>query len=125
MAETDLPILLIVDDEQANLESLTRLFAKEGMATLGAKDGQEALELLRKHNVAVVVTDLMMPGMSGVDLLRATRTVCPGAQVVLMTAFGTVETAVEAMKDGAYDFVTKPFRIINIAPWLDAELRRK
>ena len=58
----------------------------------------------------VILTDLMMPGMSGQELLRATRAVAPEAEVVLMTAFGTVEAAVSAMKDGAYDFLTKPLK---------------
>jgi two-component system response regulator HydG len=106
----DGPMLLVVDDEQANLDSLVRLFPKEGFRTLSAPSGAEALELLRKERVSVMLTDLMMPGMSGTELLRASRAVSPETLVVLMTAYGTVETAVEAMKEGAYDFVTKPLK---------------
>jgi len=102
--------LLIVDDEAANLDSLVRLFAKEGYRAVGASTGAEALEVLRRERVPVMMTDLMMPGMSGAELLRAARTVSPETEVVLMTAYGTVETAVEAMKEGAYDFVTKPLK---------------
>jgi two-component system response regulator HydG len=104
------PLLLIVDDEQGNLESLTRLFSKEGMEVRPAQNGAEALEVVRKEPVAVLLTDLMMPGMSGTELLRAARSLRPATQVVLMTAYGTVEVAVEAMKEGAYDFVTKPLK---------------
>ncbi len=103
-------VLLLVDDERANLDSLERIFSREGYRTLLADDAKAALELLRKEPVDVVLTDLMMPGMSGAELLRATRAVAPEAVVVLMTAFGTVEAAVAAMKDGAYDFLTKPLK---------------
>jgi two-component system, NtrC family, response regulator HydG len=102
--------VLVVDDEQANLDSLERIFAREGYRVLLASAGQAALEHLRATPVDVVLTDLMMPGMSGQELLRAVRAVSPDAEVVLMTAYGTVEAAVLAMKDGAYDFLTKPLK---------------
>jgi two-component system response regulator HydG len=102
--------LLIVDDEPANLDSLERIFAREGHRVLLAGSAAAAIEQLRKEPVDVVLTDLMMPGMSGQELLRAVRAVAPETQVVLMTAYGTVEAAVAAMKDGAYDFLTKPLK---------------
>jgi len=102
--------ILVVDDEQANLDSLDRIFAREGYRILLARSGEEAVESLRAQAVDVVLTDLMMPSMSGQELLRAVRAVAPDAEVVLMTAYGTVEAAVAAMKDGAYDFLTKPLK---------------
>ncbi|HEX9577130.1 MAG TPA: sigma-54 dependent transcriptional regulator [Myxococcales bacterium] len=102
--------VLLVDDEQANLDSLERIFSREGYRVLLAASGQAAVEMLRSGQVDVVLTDLMMPGMSGEELLRAVRAVAPEAEVVLMTAYGTVEAAVAAMKDGAYDFLTKPLK---------------
>jgi len=75
-----------------------------------AESGAQALEILRRERVAVLVTDLMMPGMSGEALLRAARAVSPETEVVLVTAYGTVEAAVSAMKEGAYDFLTKPVK---------------
>jgi len=102
--------VLIVDDERSNLDSLERTFAKEGWRVLTADGGAGALEILRRERVAVLVTDLMMPGMGGEELLRAARAVSPDTEVVLMTAYGTVETAVSAMKAGAYDFITKPVK---------------
>src|SRR6478752_2018920 len=102
--------LLVVDDEPPNLDSLERIFAREGYRVLLAASGALALEQLRREPVDVVLTDLMMPGMSGQELLKAVRAVAPEAEVVLMTAYGTVEAAVAAMKDGAYDFLTKPLK---------------
>src|SRR5919202_3948697 len=102
--------VLVVDGDRANQESVARIFQREGLATLNASNGQEALELLRRPEVAVVVTDLMMPGMDGQELLKAARAIRPDVEVVLMTAYATVETAVSAMKDGAYDFITKPLK---------------
>src|SRR3954452_1469800 len=102
--------LLLVDDEPANLDSLERIFAREGYKTQRAETGAAALAALRDKPADVVLTDLMMPGMSGQELLRAVRAVAPDAEVVLMTAYGTVEAAVAAMKDGAYDFLTKPLK---------------
>lgn len=100
----------MVDDDRANLESVCRIFQKEGVATLSAANGQEALEHLRKPEVGVLVSDLMMPGIDGQALLRAARAMRPDVEVVLMTAYATVETAVAAMRDGAYDFITKPLK---------------
>jgi two-component system response regulator HydG len=102
--------ILLVDDEQANLDSLERIFSREGYRVLLAASGQAAVDMLRAEPVDVVLTDLMMPGMSGQELLRAVRAVAPDAEVVLVTAYGTVEAAVAAMKDGAYDFLTKPLK---------------
>jgi two-component system response regulator HydG len=106
--------VMIVEDDRSNLESLERLFAKEGYRVLTAENARSALDALRKGRVHVVVTDLMMPGSSGMDLLKAVKTVSPDTEVVLMTAYGTIETAVEAMRAGAYDFVEKPLKRINI-----------
>jgi two-component system response regulator HydG len=107
-------VVLVVDDEPAIVESLTKIFRREGMNVLSATDGTAGLDLLRKQRVGVLLTDLMMPQTSGMDLLRAAKTIAPETEVVLMTAYGTVETAVDAMKEGAYDFVTKPLRRAHV-----------
>lgn len=109
-----LPVLLVVDDDESNLEGLEGVFAKEGYRVLMARGGKEALERVRSEHVDVVLTDLMMPDMDGLDLLKSIKTVSPETEVILMTAYGTVARAVEAMKEGAYDFVTKPFKRIQI-----------
>jgi two-component system response regulator HydG len=110
----DAGIVLVVDDEVAIVESLTKIFRREGLNVLSATDGNAGLDLLRKHRVGVLLTDLMMPNTSGMDLLRAAKTIAPETEVVLMTAYGTVETAVDAMKEGAYDFVTKPLKRAHV-----------
>jgi two-component system response regulator HydG len=107
-------IVLVVDDEAAIVESLTKIFRREGLNVLSATDGNAGLDILRKHRVGVLLTDLMMPQTSGMDLLRAAKTIAPETEVVLMTAYGTVETAVDAMKEGAYDFVTKPLKRAHV-----------
>lgn len=109
-----MPVILIVDDEPSNVSSLSRVFEREGFHVLSAVNGKEGLDLLRSQRIHVVLTDLMMPGVSGIDLLKNAKTVAPEADIILMTAYGTVETAVEAMKEGAYDFVTKPLKRVHV-----------
>jgi DNA-binding NtrC family response regulator len=106
--------VLVVDDEPSNLTSLQKIFQREGMRVFTAESAKQALELARKHRLQVVLTDLMMPGTNGVELLRALKELSPDTEVVLMTAYGTVETAVQAMREGAYDFVEKPLKRMTI-----------
>ena len=110
----DAVTVLVVDDERSNVESLEKIFLREGMRVLSASDAKRALEIVRSHRVHVVLTDLMMPGTTGLELLRAIKQVQPEVEVVLMTAYGSVEVAVSAMRDGAYDFVEKPLKRISI-----------
>ncbi len=114
MTTADTPIVLVVEDDRSNLESLERLFSRENYRVISAGDAKTALDLMRKQRTHVVVTDLMMPGLSGMDLLKAIKTISPETEVVMMTAYGTVETAVEAMRAGAYDFVEKPLKRMQI-----------
>ena len=102
--------VLVVDDDGSNLRSLVKILQREGLPAHGVGSGREAIGLLRRQRVSVLLTDLMMPGVDGMELLRRCRSFSPATAVVMMTAYGTVETAVAAMKEGAYDFVTKPLR---------------
>jgi two-component system response regulator HydG len=106
--------LLIVEDDRAHLQSLEKIFEKEDVQVKTACDGRAALDVLRSTRIHVCLTDLAMPAMSGLDLLRAAKTVSPETEFIVMTAYGTVENAVEAMKEGAWDFVTKPVKRIQI-----------
>lgn len=100
--------ILIVDDEENVVALFRRVLKKKGYAVQSASTAEEALEKLEMELFDLVVTDLKMPGMSGLDLLRKGKLLAPSTPFVLLTAFGTVQTAVQAMKDGAYDYLIKP-----------------
>jgi two-component system response regulator HydG len=102
--------VLVVDDEPGILESLRKIFEREGYGVCVTDSGAEALELLRLRPIDVVLADIMMPKMNGVELLRAVKAIAPATEVVMMTAYGTVENAVECMRQGAYDFIPKPLK---------------
>ncbi|HOI09061.1 MAG TPA: sigma-54 dependent transcriptional regulator [Myxococcota bacterium] len=108
--QTDARRLLVVDDDASALDSLLEIFRLEGFQVRGASDGAKALDALRADEFDVVLADLRMPGMDGMDLLKTVKAIRPDTEVVIMTAFGTIEKAVEAMREGAYDFVTKPLK---------------
>ncbi|HEY5088755.1 MAG TPA: response regulator, partial [Polyangia bacterium] len=101
--------VLVVDDDPAVGRVLEALLGQAGVACQHVLDAKRAMEVLRERPVDVVVTDLRMPVMSGVELLDEIVERWPEIPVILMTAHGTVEVAVEAMKKGAADFVLKPF----------------
>jgi two-component system, NtrC family, response regulator HydG len=117
--------ILVVDDEPSHRDSLRRIFERAGMEVLVADDGERALETLRTERVDVVLTDLVMPRMDGQAVLRATKTLQPEADVVLMTAYGTVENAVLAMREGAYDFLTKPTKRGEVLACIERVLERQ
>ncbi|MBI4841304.1 MAG: sigma-54-dependent Fis family transcriptional regulator [candidate division NC10 bacterium] len=100
--------ILVVDDEVNIREAIARILAKQGHDVAVASDGTEALAALRGGAFQVVITDLKMAGADGMAVLRAAKEADPSLEVILMTAYGTVESAVEAMKLGAYDYLTKP-----------------
>ncbi len=103
--------LLIVDDEQSYRQLLTLVFETDGHNIRTAKNGREALEMLQAGPAEVIITDVRMPDMNGIELLREAREIYPDIGVILMTAFATVETAREAFKLGADDFIQKPFDV--------------
>src|SRR5690554_419586 len=92
--------ILLVDDEVAHLKTLERLFVKEGYHVLTAENGEEALAIIRREPLHLVLTDLKMGKLDGMDLLKLAKTLQPEVEVILMTAFGTVERAVQGMKQG-------------------------
>ncbi|NRA57446.1 MAG: sigma-54-dependent Fis family transcriptional regulator [Phycisphaerales bacterium] len=101
--------VLVVDDKEMMRDSVCSVLRRAGMTALAACSGQEALDRVALQRPDAVVSDLKMPGMTGVDLLAQVRAIDEELPVVLMTAFGSVQTAVEAMKLGAFDYLTKPF----------------
>src|ERR671938_1334138 len=116
--------LLIVDDEPGMRQLLTHIFGRAGHAVRAAENGAKALELLRQAPADLVVSDVKMPDMNGIELLRRLREFLPDAGVVMMTAFATVETAREAFKLGADDFIQKPFDVDELKLIVEKALER-
>ncbi len=100
--------ILVVDDEIASRESLADVLREEGYDTHVAESGEEAREIINEAEFDLVLTDLRMPGMDGVELLREVRMLCPQTLVILVTAYASVETAVDALREGAHDYMIKP-----------------
>jgi two-component system response regulator PilR (NtrC family) len=105
--------ILIVDDEQSMRQLLTLVFERVGHRVRVAENGRRALEMLRAEAAELILSDIKMPDMGGIELLRAAREMLPDVAVIMMTAFATVETAREAFKLGADDFIQKPFEEIE------------
>jgi two-component system NtrC family response regulator len=103
--------ILVVDDEPAQRELIAGFLAKRGFDARLAAGGEEALARFRREPVELILTDQKMPGLSGLELLQAARAINPEVAVIVMTAYGTIETAVEAVKRGASDYLTKPLNL--------------
>ena len=110
-ADTRLPRVLVVDDERSMRELLSIVLRREGYDVLLAEDGRTALGLLERESIDVLISDIKMPDMSGVDVLRAAKKIDPHILGIMITAFASTETAVEAMRLGACDYLSKPFDI--------------
>jgi two-component system response regulator HydG len=108
VAETPATVL-VADDEVGMRESVARVLRREGFHVVAVEDGTAALDVLRREPVDLLIADLRMPGLDGLELLRAAKVVAPDTEVVVLSGHGTIEEAVEAMKQGAWDFLTKPF----------------
>jgi DNA-binding NtrC family response regulator len=117
-----MPTILIVEDEAKMRRLLELNLGEDGFTTLSAGDAENGLKLLRENTVDLVVTDLKLPGMNGLEFLHAIKRQNAALPVVVMTAFGTVETAVEAMKAGASDYVLKPFSLSEMRMVIRKEL---
>lgn len=100
--------LFVVDDEKAMRVSLSEIFALRGAQVTTAADGREAIELLNQHDFDLMLLDLKMPGMSGIQVLEVAQKVRPATVVVLLTAHATLDSAISALRRGAYDYLLKP-----------------
>src|SRR5579863_2037335 len=117
-----MPAILIVEDEAKMRRLLELNLGEDGFTTFSAGDAEAGLKLLREHAIDLVVTDLKLPGMNGLEFLQTIKRQSAALPVVVMTAFGTVETAVEAMKAGASDYVLKPFSLAEMRMVIHKEL---
>ena len=107
--------ILIVDDEQAIRSSFAAVLEKEGFSCRPAANGEDAVEAFERDPFDIVITDIRLPGMSGVDLMRRVKSSAPDTIVILMTAYASLETAIEAVREGASDYLSKPVRFEQLA----------
>jgi DNA-binding NtrC family response regulator len=117
--------LLVVDDEVNIRTALTKMLGKQGYDVECAENAGRALECLKRGRFELVLTDLKMPDMDGISLLREIRSLDPAPEVILMTAYGTVETAVEAMREGAYDYITKPLEPSRLVVLIEKAVQKQ
>lgn len=106
--------ILVVDDEKSMRDFLALVLKKEGYFVAVSSDGEEAIKILQKDIFDLVITDVKMPKMSGIDVLKAVKETSSETLVIMITAFASTETAIEALKEGAYDYITKPFQIEEV-----------
>ncbi|MDH7500501.1 MAG: response regulator, partial [candidate division NC10 bacterium] len=117
--------ILVVDDEFHLRDSIRIVLEKEGYEVASANNGEEALQQMEVHPVQVVISDIKMPGMDGIQLLQGIKSKYPGTEVIMLTGYPTIEAAVRAIKLGAYDYVTKPFRINTLTLTLAQALEKQ
>jgi response regulator RpfG family c-di-GMP phosphodiesterase len=123
--QADAARILVVDDERVIREILAEFLSLEGFSVNTVEDGEKALTELRLHPYDLLITDLKMPKLSGLQLLEKVEQERLGVLTVLMTGFGTVETAIEAMKKGAYDYLLKPFKVEEVIHVVERALYRQ
>jgi len=117
--------ILVVDDEPLIRRSLSELLTLEGYSVSSASDGLEALDLLRQYTADIVISDMKMPKMDGIQLLREIKKSHPGTPVIMITGHGSIDSAVEAMKEDAYDYITKPIIDSEIKIIIERLVRQK
>ena len=116
--------ILVVDDEKSMCDFLEIMLQKEGYEVISTTSGEKALELLDNNLYSMILTDVKMPGADGFAVLRKTKEVSPDTVVIMITAYGSPEGAVTAIKEGAYDYVTKPFRVEEVKLTIKKALER-
>jgi DNA-binding NtrC family response regulator len=125
MFEPNNVFLLLVDDDIEYRSSVARRFVRRGFQVQEASSGEEALDLAERRQFDVVVLDMVMPGMSGLAVLEKLRASNPECEIIMLTGQATVETAVEAMKKGAYDYLTKPFPLAELEVLIEKAYERR
>jgi DNA-binding NtrC family response regulator len=117
--------ILIIDDEEKMRHLLEKVLTKRAALVDTAADGTEAIQRIKTHRFDIILADIKMPGTSGMEVLRTAKQSHPESMVIMMTAFGTVDSAVEAMKEGAYHYINKPFKIEEIMLIINKALEEK
>ena len=119
------PRVLVVDDEKSMRDLLAITLQKAGYAVTLAEGGAAAMEAIRRDPFDAIITDLRMPKVDGLQVLRCAKDLSPDTAVIMVTAMASTETAVEAMKLGAYDYITKPFKLDEVNLIIKNALERK
>ena len=120
------PLVMLVDDEVPFVETMIKRLAKRHLEVKTAFSGQEALEILAKYqNMDVVILDVKMPGMDGIETLKKIKSAYPLTEVVMLTAHATVESAIEGMKFGAFDYLMKPCEMEQLMGKVEEATRKK
>ena len=120
------PFVMLVDDEVPFVETMTKRLEKRNLQIISAHDGQEALEKLNKNrNVDVVILDVKMPGMDGIEVLREIKKTHPLIEVMMLTGHATVESAIEGMKLGAYDYLMKPCELEQLMDKVESATKER
>src|SRR3990172_6945764 len=117
--------ILIVEDEETLRESVKRIFAKEGFAVDGAESAEKALALLETNSYDVIVSDIILPGMDGIEMLIKVREQLPDQIVIVVTAYASLDTSIKALRAGAYDYIMKPIIHEEIKQIVRNALRQK
>jgi two-component system response regulator PilR (NtrC family) len=120
-----MPKILVVDDEPNITEILEIAFEDDGMDVFKSGSGRDALKMLREQDIDIVISDIRMPDLSGVELLREARQFAPDTVFIMITAFASTETAIEALQHGAYDYVTKPFGMEELRSIVQRALQKR
>src|SRR3990172_5490786 len=118
------PNVLIVDDEIGPRESL-RMILKQNYNIFAADNGQSAIQMVQQAKMDVVTLDLKMPGISGIDALKETRMIDPDVMAIIITGFGSLKSAIEAIRYGVFDYIPKPFNVPEILSIIDKSAQRR
>ncbi|MFN3534978.1 MAG: response regulator, partial [Desulfatiglandales bacterium] len=125
MIEVEAIKLLMVDDEVDFLDTLLRRLKKRGFSVKGVKDGQEALSTLKSESYDVVILDVKMPGMDGIEVLRRIKEDFPGTEVIMLTGHANVEVAIKGIELGAFDYLMKPMDIDELVFKVEDAYKKK
>lgn len=117
--------ILIIDDDEIVRKSCERILSPEGFLIISAKDGKEGLKLLSKKTFDLVLTDLRMPDMDGIEVLKKVKEIGPDIEVIVITGYGTIKSAIEAIRHGAYDYIEKPFSPEELLNVVERSIERR
>jgi len=117
--------ILVVDDEKDSRSGIAHFLKKSSYDVVTAEDGREAWESFKANQHDLVLTDMRMPGISGIDLLKRVKTIAPRTKVIIITAYGEVESYLEAMNQGAYEYLNKPIKIKELIKLINKAASKK